>query len=240
MNFSNITNSIWTSVVAASLAMLLVLLTYFTLEPVATSAQAADVFEVSQSIVSELSFVASTTDVTMNPALNGLTGGFATGTTQVRIQTNNDAGYNMSIRFGTTTGSQNNVMWGDINNDSIGNYDPTAPGTPDFNFSDPSTGNESVFAFTVKASTSDDVTGAFEDNGTDTCGSEAGGSFTDYRCWMAPTSTAFQIVNTSAKTPVGSGASTTIMFKVAVPNTPNPSLSNDTYVATVTLTATAN
>jgi len=237
MNISHLTRSIGASIVAASLALLMILLSYFIFEPVVSRAQ-TDVFEVSQLIVSEISFVASTTDVVMSPSINGLTGGFASGTTQARVRTNNSTGYTMDIRFGTTSGVVNDIMWGDVNNGSIGNYDPASPGTPDFNFSDPASGNESVFAFTVNASTSDDVTGAFEDDGS-TCGSEAGGNFTAGRCWMAPTTTNFTIINSSSATP-DSGATSTIRFKVAVPNNANPVVPNDTYVATVTLTATTN
>lgn len=238
MNVSHFINSVWASAVAASLAILLLLLSYFILEPVVSRAQ-SDVFEVSQTIISELSFAASTSDVVMSPSINGLTGGYASGSTQARIRTNNSTGYELRIRFGTSTGVTNNIMWGDVNNGSIGNYAPTAPGTPDYNFSDPTSGTPSKFAFTVLASTSDDVTGSFEDNGSNTCGSEAGGSFTVGRCWMAPTTTAFQIIDSSAATP-DSGATSTIQFKVAVPSSPNPALPNDIYVATVTLTAVTN
>jgi len=239
MNITQLTKSIWTAAVAALLAVLLVLLSYFMFEPVISRAQ-SDVFEVSQTILSEISFSASTSDVVMSPSISGLTGGYATGTTQARVLTNNATGYNMDIRFGTTSGVTNNIMWGDVNNDSIGNYSSsTGPGTPDYNFQDPTTGSESLFAFTVAASSSDDVTAAFEDNGSSACGSESYGSFTTDRCWMAPTTTAFSIINSSTATP-SSGATTTIRFKVAVPNSPNPALSNDTYVATVTLTATTN
>lgn len=238
MDVAYLIRSIWTSAIAASLTVLLIMLSYFILEPVVSRAQ-TDVFEVSQVIVSEISFAASTSDVTMAPNINGLTGGYASGSTQARVRTNNSTGYELRIRFGTTTGVTNNIMWGDVNNGSIGNYTPTAPGTPDYNFSDPTSGSASKFAFTVRASTSDDVTGSFEHNGSNACGSESGGSFTANHCWMAPTTTAFLIVDSSAATP-DSGATSTIQFKVAVPNSPNPALPNDTYVATVTLTAITN
>jgi hypothetical protein len=59
---------------------------FLTFEPVVSRA-VTDIFTVSQSITAEISFVASTTDVTMSPSIAGLTGGTAHGSTTIRVDT---------------------------------------------------------------------------------------------------------------------------------------------------------
>lgn len=89
-----------------------------------------------------------------------------------------------------------------------------------------------VFAYTVSASNTPDVAQAFRDNGT-ICGTGAGDVAN--ACWRGPTTTAVRIVSRS--TSAATGATTSIQFKVNVPNNPSPSVNADTYTATATLTA---
>lgn len=238
MNSTHIINSTWSAFVAAVLAVLLILLSYFVLEPIVGRAS-TEVFTVTQEITAEISFSASTTDVTMSPSLSGVTGGYASGTAQALVLTNNATGYNMDIRFGTSTSHTVAKMLGATNGGYINDYSLAgAPTTsPDFTFSIGGAGTPGEFAYTVTASDSGDVDANFLDNGTN-CG-QAGGSMTTNRCWMTPSSTDYRIIDRSTATPDSSSTST-IQFLVAVPNSPNPALPNDFYTATVTLTASVN
>lgn len=238
MNVTTLSRSVFTSAIAGLLAVMLLLTSYFVLEPVVSRAQSAnEVFTVQQTITAEISFVASTSVNNMAPNLSGVTGGYSTGTAQAAVITNNQTGFNMVINFGTST-QTNDAMRGDTNDGYISDYNLGATTTPNFLFSDPTAGSEAVFAYTVNASNTADIASDFRDNGTN-CG--AGSGYTANRCWMAPSTTAFAtIINRSTATPSGSGSTTTVQFKVAVPSNPNPALPNDTYTATVTLTATVN
>ena len=168
-------------------------------------------------------------------SINGLTGGFATGTTFTVVQTNDPDGYNMTIRFpfSTTTGMDGDATASFINNYSTAS---SAGGVADYGFDVPTTGNAAEFGYTVNASTTADLDPTFRNNGT-VCGNTGGGDVS-YQCWINGSTTAETIINTTSAAPYG--ATTTLRFKVAVPNNPSPSLSADTYTATATLTATNN
>lgn len=239
MNITQLSISIWTAALAGALAVLLVLTSYFILEPVVSRAQSAnEIFTVQQTITTEISFVASTSVNNMAPALSGVTGGYATGTAQAAVLTNNQTGFNMTIDFGSTT-QTNDAMQGDTNGGYISNFDIGATTTPLYTFDDPLASQAAEFAYTVNASDTADIHSNFLSNGTN-CGIE-GGSYEANNCWMAPSTTnAYLIIDRDTATPSGSGSTTTVQFKVAVPSNPNPALPNDTYTATVTLTASVN
>lgn len=235
-SYSFIGNSVVSSLVASALLVALVMVSFFALEPVVTRAQldeANETFNVNQTITAEISFAASTTDVTMSPNLNGLTGGYSTGTAVARVLTNNTSGYNMTIIFSGT-----DAMQGIANGGSIADYTlGSATTAPDYQFSIGGAGTQGEFAYTILASTTADVDGSFLDNNTN-C-DVTGGTYEVNKCWMTPSTTAFQIIDRSTATPL-SGATTSVRFKVAIPTNPNPAIPNDTYRATVTLTATVN
>lgn len=209
-------------------------LLYIMYEPLVSRSQVSDTFEISQTITGEISFLVAAADVTMDGALNGITGGYATGTTNVVVSTNDSDGYNMTIKFpyATTTG-----MDGDTTATYINNYTPASAGVADYNWVTNSTGGAAEFGYTVSASTSADVAPAFQDDGISSCG--AGGNETTDKCWLNASTTAQTIINRTSGS-AADGATTTIKFKVAVPSNPSPALDADTYTATATLTATNN
>jgi hypothetical protein len=229
--------TITTALRDALVATLLVALTgyasYLMLEPIASFGQTAyDQFVVSQQITSEISFLATAADITLS-AIGGITGGDSIGYTGVRVYTNDSAGFTMTI-----TASNSPAMQGISQGGTIADYTPGAANVPDFAFGSTTPGQQAEFAYTVTATTTADLTQKFLDNGS-TC--NTGSSDTDgyVSCWYNLSTTATSTIVTSAETAV-SGASSTLYFRVHVPANPSPSLPEDTYRATSTLTATTN
>lgn len=168
----------------------------------------------------------------MSGSLNGLTGGTANGTTYAVVQTNSNTGYNMTIHFATNT-SPLQTMQGAVTGSSSILDHPSSSSQPHYQFITAT--SSALFAYTVSASSSSDLDQSFLNNASNSC-NVSGGSYTADRCWMEPATTTFQIINRTTSAPTG--ATTTINFRVYVPNNPSPGVVADTYVATATLTAT--
>ncbi len=222
------------SLLSALLVFSLLAASFFLFEPQVGRSATSGPFTVSQTITGEISFSTDAANVAMSGSLNGLTGGTANGTTTAVVNTNSNTGYIMTIHFasngsehtmrGQTTGSSNLMdMVGSSTGSTI---------EPRFTFYTAS--SAAVFGYTVSASSSNDLDQSFLNNGTN-CNALAG-SYTSDRCWMEPATTTFQIINRT--TSATNGATTSINFRVYVPNNPTPGLIADTYVATATLTAT--
>jgi len=214
----------------SALTLSMFALVYVVLEPSISSAVGSQ-FTETLSVTSEISFLTPASNITLSPAIAGLTGGEANGATQVVVLTNNASGYNMTLTASSSVGMLGNAQGG-----NIPAYVPTVDGTPDFAFSTPA--NKARFGYTVEASTTADLVAAFKDNGSDTCG---GANVTDTAnsCWLNASSSAFQIINRSSET-LDSGATTTIKFRAVISANPSPAIPQDTYVATTTLTAVVN
>lgn len=224
----NVKKSLEQSILLATTAMVLCGLAFGVLEPSLGHAVTDD-FIVTQTITSEISFVASTTDVVMDNAIQSLTGGTSNGTTTVVIRTNDNDGYNLTIHFSSTTAMSRNGGGGVIE-------DYVATTTPDFTYS-----TAPIFgqlAYRVTGAQAADVDPTFRDTGA-VCGS--GASNTYGACWMGPETAgnAEMIINRASSTP-GSGSTTTINFRVSVPANPTPTIPDGIYTATSTLTALTN
>lgn len=232
MSRSHLLNAFSTALVLALVATLLLATSFFSLEPTVGRAITTN-FVVSQQITSEISFVATTSATSMVGSIAGLTGGYATGTNMTVVNTNNATGYSMTVAFPTTTSGR--AMQAS-STAYIDDYIPAggAPTSTDFAFTDPTTGTASRFGYTVRASTTGEVSSYFRNDGSN-C--NTGSSETDNRCWARPSSTPVTIINSSAP---NAGSTTTIKFRVAVPSNPSPALPTAFYYATGTLTATVN
>lgn len=213
-------------------------LLFISLEPVVGRTQATDTFTVTQTITGAIAFAQNANDVTMDGAIDGLTGGTAYGTTTVRVTTNNATGFNMTIDFSSTTAMRRD---GAAENQEILNYvNSTSTDTYASGFDTTQPGAQ--FAFTVDASSTADISDVFTNTGS-LCGTSNNGSFTAYTCWRGASSTdetfETELISTSGPTP-SSGSTSTVMFRVTVPPNPVPAVPNGTFVATATLTATDN
>ncbi len=227
MNTKHYLNAASEAAVAALLTAALLSASFFIIEPQVGQAQDSATFTISQTITGETSFLVDPTNTTLSGSLNGITGGTANGSTTVVVQTNSSTGYTMDIAFATT--STGNAMQAQNNpSSSIHDY-PATSSQPTFLFSTAST--SAVFAYTISASNASDVDQSFKNNGT-AC--NTGGSYTADRCWMEPAFSNFRVIDrTTAAT---TGATSTLQFRVYVPNNPTPGLVADTYTATATLT----
>lgn len=185
-----------------------------------------DQFTITQSVTSEITFLTPATDITL-AAIPGVTGGTSLGQTQVVVSTNAASGYTMTIKASNTP-----AMVGNSLGLTIADYSPAAAGIPDYAFSVPS-GAE--FAYTVSASTTSDLAQKFLDN-TSACNVGTADTTGSTSCWYGLSTAATSTITRATATPV-SGATTTIYFQLKI----NPgTVTQDTYVATTTLTATAN
>lgn len=226
MNFTHLVYSARHSLIATTLIVALGVMTFFAFEPSLSRGQ--EVFTVSQTITDEISFVTAPSDVTMDGSIQGFTGGYATGSTMVIIRTNDAQGYRMTLAFSSTTAmSASSTAY-------INNYTPTTVNVPDFDWVTNSTGQAAEFGYTVLASTTAEADQSFLNNGS-LCNTGSNGTLD--KCWLNPSTTAETIILTTQPT---AGSTSTIKFKVSVPNSPSPSLPTGTYVATGTLTATNN
>lgn len=228
MNATNFLVSAKTATWYTLLALTTTAVIFLNFEPAVTHSGFAspNSFTVSQTILGEISFLVTTPNVTMNGAINGLTGGNATGTTQAVVQTNSATGYTMDISFG----SSSPAMVGNVSNGTgIRDYAASTTGAT-FAFT---ASTSAVFAYTISASNTPDIAQAFKDNGA-TCGG-AGTLDAANACWRGPTTTAVRIVSRTSA--AAEGATTSIQFRVNVPNNPSPAVNADTYTATATLTA---
>jgi hypothetical protein len=238
--FTVIKNHAAHSVLVALSSVLVLCSLYFLVEPQVGRAVVGTPFSISQEIGAEISFLVQAANVTMfstsSSQISSLTGGNSTGTTQVVVLTNNANGYYMEIAFSDADGDgtimrRNN---GGTSTASLRNYSTSTRYNsmvePSFGFSFASTAAQ--FAYTVTASSADDIDQSFKNNGS-ACG--VGTNTTQDTCWMAPTTTAFRIIQTNAAAP--SGSTSTVRFRVYVPPSPSPAVDTGFYTATATLSA---
>ncbi len=231
MQFTLLSHSAKIAFALATVTVFFGAIAFFSLEPTigrtAAFASSTDEFLITQTITGEISFAALTPDVTMAGAINGITGGNSTGTTYAVVRTNSVTGYTMDISFSNSPAMRGNVS----TSTAIRNYVGVA-GEPEYAFT---ASSAALFAYTVSASNTTDLDRSFLDNGS-VCDS-LGGSDTADACWMGNTGTStFRIINRGSA--ADTGATTTIKFKINVPNNPSPAVAADTYTATATLTAT--
>lgn len=222
-----------TALIASLLTVSVLLISYLAFEPIIAHG-ITDQFEITQEITSEISFRTNPNDVTMTPAIQGLTGGNAFGTSTVAINTNHPSGYNMTIHFATST-----AMQGEGLNSDISNYTPAVGGTPDYNFSVGA--NSAEFGYTVNSeTTAGDIDVRFKDNGSNACNGAFAGTQVG-KCWynVADATSPVGIINRTTPTP-GTGATSTIVFQVGVTLNPIPAIETGFYTATATLTAVTN
>ncbi len=157
-------------------------------------------------------------DVVMSPAIGGLTGGTANGTTSFLVTTDAPAGYSVSIAASAAPA----MRYGSY---SIADYVP-AGAVPDYTFS--IAANEAQLAFSPEGV---NLATRYQDS-VGVCG--VTGSDTASACWDGLSTTDRTIVSATAPNHPN-GATTTIRFRVGV-GASSGVVAGD-YVATTTVTA---
>jgi hypothetical protein len=204
---------------------LLAFLSFLNFEPEMTKAvTATDEIVVSQQVTSEIT-ISAPADITMSPAIPGMTGGVGNGSAQWTVKTNDTSGYSLSLRASTSPA----LISGSY---SFADYTPATSGVPDFNWSVAASASE--FGYTVEASTTADLAQLFKDNGTN-C--NTGTQDTVDKCWLNASTTNVVIVNRSSET-TANGENTTVKFRAEVGATSFQEEGN--YTATIIMTASTN
>jgi hypothetical protein len=170
--------------------------------------------------VNEETFIAISAPSDLNmDSINGLTGGVSTSSAAWTVTTNNNGGYELTVKAATSPALQASL-------DFFADY--TAGSDPDFNFSIDSTTAE--FGFSPSGA---HIVDRFRDNGS-ACNISTGDSL--YKCWDGfSTSTKPVAQSLSANDPTGTV--TTINFRAE--SGTDKILTADVYSATITMTAVA-
>jgi hypothetical protein len=214
------------ALVAATAAAITFALVYVTIEPSITHSQ--EVFTIQATVTGESAFLVPPSDVTMVGTLNGLTGGQATGTTQFVVQSNSTGGYEVQMSFENNGSGE--AMLGDLTADtSLRDYGGDSAGEPSKGYV---ASTAAQFAYTVTSSTTSDTDPSFFHDGTASC-NDALQTSQATTCWKAPSTANFKIADRNS--PATTGATSTIMFNVTIPNSVTPVPSAETYTATATL-----
>ncbi len=158
-------------------------------------------------------------DVSMSPAIAGVSGGTGLGSTTWTVTTDNPAGYDLNIKADTTPALRSGSS-------EFADYTP-AGANPDYNWSVAAADSE--FGFTPEGV---DVVQRFLDNGSNTC--NTGSSNTADRCWDKFTTSDLLIARRiTGNHP--SGTTTTVKMQAEVGS--SHIQPNGTYNATITVTA---
>lgn len=212
---------------ASVLAVVLLVISFITLEPQIGHAVDSNEFRIRQTITDETAFLVQPSNVTMIGSIAGVTGGTANGSTTFAVISNNATGYTVSIAYENNAGAY--AMLGDTtNSEAIRDYDGDVAGQPSYNFT---ASTAAQFAYTVDSDVDADTDQSFRDNGA-SC-NQAGGTGNSL-CWKAPATAGYTIVDRGSS--ANTGATSTISFRVVVPSGAAPAVTADTYTATATLT----
>ena len=170
-----------------------------------------------QTVYLSLSAVA---DIAMSPAISGVTGGTANGSTTVTVTTDSPAGYQLTIEAENDPAMQKGA-------DTIADYDPG--GDPDFSFTTGSA--DAHFGYSPEGV---DIVQRFLDNGSDTC--NTGSTDTALACWDG-LSTGAVVIASAADSNHPDGVTTSVHFRVGVGA--SAAVTAGVYTSTTTITATA-
>jgi len=166
--------------------------------------------------------ISSPADVTMTPAIGGVSGGTGNGSTSWTVITDNPAGYTLSIKASTSPAMQSGA-------NSFADYTPATAGTPDYSWSVASADSE--FGFNPEGA---DIIQKFKDNGTN-C--NVGTNDTADKCWYN-FSTSDENIARSSTSNHPAGTATTVKFRAE--SGPSHLQVEGTYQATIIATAIAN
>jgi len=194
----------------------------------------ADPITVTQDVSDEISLT-SPENVDMSASIPGMTGGSATGSATWTVVTNNNAGHKVEVQASTAP-----ALAGASQGDSFADYTEGSANVPDYAWAVDASNAE--FGYTILPELASDADQSFKDDGGD-C-NVATNNPDGTKCWIgfAGAATKEQIVSRGSETDVG-GETIQVNFKAEMNGPATDAdgfLIEDTYTATVTLTATMN
>lgn len=197
---------------------LIVMGAYMFFEPqIMDAATAYREWTVSQEVTGEIA-IDAISDLSLSPAIPGLTGGVGVGTSTATTTTSNSTGYTLALTASTSPALQSG-------GNSFADYTPTGTTVPEYTWSVTSAAE---FGYTVENA---NVTQLFKDS-TSIC--NAGTNQTAYKCWYPASTTAVTIVNRSTS---ATDDETQLGFKAEINGTTRPS---GTYSGKLSVTGTTN
>ncbi|MBU2578787.1 hypothetical protein KKA09_01575 [Patescibacteria group bacterium] len=200
---------------------------FLVFEPELASA-VEDTVIVTQAVSAEIS-ISSPADVTMSSAIPGVTGNLGsprTGSATWTVITNNDTGFNMTIK---STSTPSMILDGTYN---FSDYSPATTTAPDYTWSSPAA-SVAEFGYTVEPATVADTATFFKDNGT-AC--NIGTANAANSCWQNASTTDVQIINRTTNTAAG-GEAEVVKFQT---ESNAKYLQEGNYTATIIATALMN
>jgi len=177
--------------------------------------------------------ISSPADVNMSDAIPGITGNSGnprTGSATWQVTTNNTAGFKLELKS-----SDEPSMELDATN-NFSDYTPAAPGTPDYNWISPASGDAEL-GFTIEPETVADTVQLFLNAaGPAAPCNSAGGIQTADKCWYNMASANLEVINRGTATGAG-GEDEVVKFQT---ESNAKFLQEGNYTATITATATTN
>jgi len=173
--------------------------------------------------------ISAPADVTMNPAIAGVTGGTGDGQASWTVITDNPAGYTLAIKASISPALECSSGGCSVGIDSFADYTPTTVGVPDYDWLIAPADSE--FGFTPEGV---HIVQKYRDDGN-AC--NTGINDTINACWYN-FSTSDENIASSSSSNHPSGTSTTVKFK-AQSGSSHLQVAG-IYSATITATATAN
>jgi hypothetical protein len=219
MNFINI----FKATISLTVFFFVALGIFSHLEPTLASA-VTDTVTVTQQVTSEIT-ISAPANVTMLPAIAGMTGGTGNGTATWTVATNDTLGFSMGLMASTTPALK-------FSSYSFADYTEAAA-VPDFTWTVAAADSE--FGYTVEPATVADTVLALKDNGT-ACGGTATLNAVD-TCWDGFTTSNVVVINRSSIT-TSSGQAEVVKFRAQ--SGASHFQEEGTYTATITATAVTN
>lgn len=193
----------------------------------------ADPIIVTQGVSAEIS-LDSPNDVDMSGDIPGMTGGSATGSCTWTIVTNNNAGFKLELEA-----SADPALTCAAESDSFTDYTEVLENTPDYTWT--VSESDAEFGYTVFPETPADADLSFKDDGADCAVATNNPDGT--KCWIGfEGTTKEQVVSRTTETDVG-GEAEVVNFKAELNGPATDAdgfLTEGTYTATITATATMN
>jgi len=213
---------------------------FMVMEPQSASA-VPDTITVSLNVTSEIS-ITSPLDVTLLPAMAGMTGGSASGDATWTVKTSDSSGFGLTLKEADAA----YALVGAVQGDSFSDYIMTAQAsTPDYEWT--IIDSQALFGFSVVAGTAADTVGSFLVLGAGTaCGVGGANTTAPEKCWRGFSGTTeISIINRLSETDFA-GQAEKVIFKAqlynadSVPNDVDGFVAEDSYTTTITATATTN